>query len=264
MALTHYLSAGPLVALGAFAAIRLRGPARWRLMAALFAALLLVTVIWGPFFWQSRRLFQRERDFLVDPNSGLATTARFIIDVPARLLMTADESIAWPARVSLALLVYIVPLLRVRRSRWILYWWLWIVGSIGFVAVFDLVRHAAMISELRYMSFAAPGIYILAAAPLPTRSRIGMLCPPLVVLCVMICGLDRFRLGDPGQEDWPGISQRIEKSAGPHGLLVFSGPAILPPQFDYIAFKHYAKGSANPVMFLVGPVGVQVRPAPSP
>ena len=69
-ALTHYFSIGALLALFLYAAIRLRGAARWKTLAAFAASALLFLILWGPQLRAHVHNFsspERTTEFLYDP-----------------------------------------------------------------------------------------------------------------------------------------------------------------------------------------------------
>lgn len=254
-AFTHYLAAGALLGVGIFAAIALGGPSRRAIVGALLAALVIVTILWGPQFMRARaavHLWGTERRYEIDPNGGPALTGLLLARVPARLALGGeDETFARPARwIPFCLLALIIPLWSVRRMPEVAFWWLWVAGSLGFVAVFDVARHAAMLQNVRYIFVASPGIFALLATPLPIRGLLRWLPSGLALLVVLMAGVQRFVQGEPRQGDWRTMAQLIQRNVGPSDVLAFVGSREMPPIYYDIIFRHYAPAATNPILLL--------------
>jgi hypothetical protein len=259
-ALTHYLSAGALIGVGLFALILLRGPRRRAIVGTLLAALAIVTILWGPQFWEARRLVHlwgSERHYEVAPNGGPALTGSLLAQTPARLALAAEDepSLSPQIWIPFFLLALLIPLWSVRRRPEVAFWWLWTVVSLLFVAGFDIARHAAMLENARYIFVASPGIFALVATPLPIRGLLRWM-PPLFALCaVSVAGVQRFAQGEPRQQDWRTMAQLLHRAAGQRDLIVFVGSPFMPPVFYDIVFRHYAPDAANPILLLIDKPG---------
>jgi len=254
-ALTHYLAAGALIGVGIFAAIAFNNPQRRAIVATLAAALVVLVIIWGPQFWKTRSLIHMwgtQYHFEVDANGGSRLTTSLLARAPARLALGAEDD-AYPRPrhwLPLCLLALLVPLWALRRSPDVSFWWLWVAGSLAFVAVFDLARHAAMLQNVRYICVASPGIFALLATPLPIRGLLRWSASALVFIAVLIAGVQRFAQGEPSQPDWREMARLIQRSAGPQDVIAFIGTPQTPPIFYDIIFRHYAPNAENPILLL--------------
>jgi hypothetical protein len=254
-ALTHYLSAGALIGVGIFAALALRDARRRAVLATLLAALMIVITLWGPQFWRAREIFHQwgsVHHFEVEPDAGPVLTASLAARVPARLTVAMPEHtvvhpLLWAPYFILALLI---PLASLRRSPEAAFWWFWVVGSVSFVAFFDVARHAAMLQSVKYIFLASPGIYALLATPLPIRSYLRWLPPAVVLITVVLAGVQRFAQGEPRQPDWRTMAQLIQRNVGARDVLAFIGSPEMPPVYYDIIFRHYAPKATNPILLL--------------
>lgn len=254
-ALTHYLAAGALIGVGIFAAIGLRNARRRAILATLAAALVVLIITWGPQFWRTRSLIHMwgtQYHFEVEPNGGPGLTASLLARAPARLALGAEDEI-YPRPqhwLALCLLAFFVPLWNLRRRADLAFWWLWAAGSVIFVAVFDVARHAAMLQNARYIFVASPAIFALLATPLPIRGVLRWSTPALAFIAVLVAGAQRFAQGEPNQPDWRVMARLIQRCAGPHDLIAFIGTPQTPAIFYDIVFRHYAPDADNPILLL--------------
>jgi hypothetical protein len=255
-ALTHYLSAGALIGVGCFAEMRLNGPRRRAMIGTLLAALAIVTILWLPQFWRARRLVHiwgSEYHFEIDRNGGSALTGSLLARAPARLALAREDETYLRPQIwaPFFLLTFLAPLWSVHRRPEVAFWWLWTAGSLLFVAVFDVARHAVMLQNLRYIFVASPGIFALLATPFSIRPFLRWLPPALALVAVLMAGVQRFVQGEPRQPDLRTMAHVLHRAAGTRDLIVFIGRSDMPPVFYEIIFRHYAPDAANPIMLLV-------------
>ena len=199
LALTHYFSAGAIAGAGLFALISLKGRRRQAAMMAMAAGLLVAAALWGPVFWKTRHLYDAYQDFWKDPNTGIAQSGRAIAQIPIRLLLDPSIDWRWLAALPLAILVFVVPIFRFRKTPHLLLWWLWILGTVGAVAAVDLIHHSIMVGVLRYVFLASPAVYATLATILP--GRLGGAVATVMLLCATVYGLARLQAGpEPGED----------------------------------------------------------------
>jgi hypothetical protein len=250
MALTHYFSAGALLGTGIYAILRLRGRQRSAVVLTLLISMLIVALAWGPFFFQARHGLSEQGVYLNDPfGGGLAQIFSHILVLPARMVLDAKSwsvFIAYP----MAILIFLVPLAGVIRTRDGPFWWIWMMGTILFVAVFDWARRSWMLEFPRYTFPASVGMYALLATPLPLKSRLRWLVGPTLLLCALCCGINRASAGPALKAKFQNIAQSITQLSQPGDVIVFTPAAQYHPQNTYLAVRHYLPDDSHPVVFL--------------
>jgi hypothetical protein len=249
LALTHYFSAGAIVAAGLYAMISLKGRPRRAAITAMAVGLFIALAAWGPVFWKTRHLYDAYQDFWRDPGAGIELSGRAIAQIPIRLLLDPSADWQWLTALPLAVLVYLVPLFRFRKQPRLLLWWLWILGTIGVVAAVDLVHYSTMIAVLRYVFLASPAVYAILATIL--RGRLGVAVAGVMLLCAAVYGLARLQVGPEQAEDWRTMARLIDQTVGPHDLVAINGFYNTEPAFDYFVIAHYAGDWKRPVIFLM-------------
>jgi uncharacterized membrane protein len=252
-ALTHYFSLGALVGLFCYAAIRLRAPDRGKVFAAIFAAAGICLLAWGPFLYQQRHEFFSQQSWSLEPTLPRSLTAIRVFAIPSALLYGGlGPQMAW---IGPAAVVYLFPLLFIRRAPRQILWWLWIVGIIGSLAVYDGINHARLLATLKYTSLASIGVYALCAMPLPTSHWWRWFIPYMLLLSTIAATVSRIQEGPSEQNgDWRGMAVALDKLAGPTDPLIFYPNKFWgSPGMFYLAFSHYEENSRRPIMFLTDP-----------
>jgi len=64
---------------------------------------------------------------------------------------------------------YLLPLALLRKYPQVLLWWLWVVGVIGLLVIYDSINHARLLATIKYVSLASVALYALCATPLPIQ-----------------------------------------------------------------------------------------------
>ncbi|MGD0767392.1 MAG: glycosyltransferase family 39 protein [Tepidisphaeraceae bacterium] len=262
-ALTHYLAAGALPALVAYAAIRLPSRARRQTLTALAAGAILTLAAWIPLFiTQSHTLPSLAPTFLREYRvSDHAKLTLFrIIGLPIEFLLgeSGGESLARRAPnlvLAVFLLTMALPILRLAHRRDLLLWSLWMIGVIGFVAVLDLARQTTLIGYPRYTILASPAIYaVIAAFDWPRRKGLRDVLAIAFIAAAAIAAIDRIKSGATPLEDWRKLSHDLEANAAPDDLLVFANPdPWVSPGTWYMGLKYYAPASHHPWLILTAP-----------
>lgn len=188
--LTHYFCIGFLGALGIYALLRLRGQARIAAASAMVTAGIAFLLCWGPFMWQQRTLFSVHDvsttfldesdpahvarslhralllpfDMLAEPKESVLNdaVANGGTQVQSKLSISAS-SIAGVLAVAASVL-FVLPLLMLRRRPDLMLWWLCLVCTIGLVLGMDLARETRHLAFIRYVLPAAPPVYVLIPA----------------------------------------------------------------------------------------------------
>jgi len=259
MLLTHYYAIAPAAALGIYALCRLRGPARIKSIAALGAGAVVFAVVWGPFLWQQRTGVAVNNSWQIDNvPDHLWSTAQRIAVLPLRLL---SETLAgrspqtdnyWPIA-WIAAVLYVAPLLLLRRRPDLLLWYLIFIIPVCLVAAVDLADDRRQTAIIRYTQMAGPGLYVLIAAAFseaPARYR--HLLPGVMCLA---CFLTLFTAG-AYSEDMD--SRLLADAIGPDaqsGVPVVFASAGHPDWYAgalYLMASHYTD-IRGPIMLLSHP-----------
>jgi uncharacterized membrane protein len=252
-ALTHYFSLGALLAMVVYVFARFRGPALRKTIIALSLSALFVLIAWGPFLWQQRPQFLSPQPWSFEPGSKLAIPFIRAVSIPSALLYGRfEDPLNWIAPAALA---YLLPLLLLRRYRQILLCWLWIVGIVGSLLVYDSTHHGRLLGTLHFTSMASAGLYAIAAVPLPRLKYFRWAVPCLVLLATALATIQRLQEGPPDfNGDWRGLALAVDQQAGPDDPIVFYPTKLWgSPGMYYLAVAHYARDSHRPIMYLTGP-----------
>jgi uncharacterized membrane protein len=252
-ALTHYFSLGALVAIFVYTLIRLDGKSRRRVLAVFAAAALFVLIIWGPFLWQQHREFFRQQDWSLEPYATRSMPFVRAAALPAAYFFGRPGSeLTWLAP---CIIAYLFPLILLRRSKSLLFWWLWISAVIAQILAYDLINHSRLLATLKYTSLAAVAVYAIGATPLPIAKWPRWAIAYLLLIAVAIATAQRIQEGPPEDNgDWRGMAQTLNHLAGPRDPLVFyPSPFWGPSAMYYLAVAHYAPNADRPVMFLDDP-----------
>jgi hypothetical protein len=250
LALTHYFSAGPIAAFLIYSLLRFRRGARIAVVSAIAIAGLIALIAWGPHL----------HDYSVTGYGEIRGRNLFhlICSAPQRLTMETNQNPlqmadngSWPLVLGIAAIVYLLPLITLRSRPELLLWWLWSVCGIGLVLGFDIARHSTLLSITRYITPAAPGVYALLAAPLPTR--IGKSVPWIVLAGVLIYGIDYCQMGPPDAPNVRIISDMVKREASPGDVVIVTGDyyfaGAMGPPLTYFVVSHYAGPWSVPVVF---------------
>ncbi|HEY1687206.1 MAG TPA: hypothetical protein VGG19_20770, partial [Tepidisphaeraceae bacterium] len=60
-------------------------------------------------------------------------------------------------------IVYVLPLLLIRKNRFLLLWLFWLAGTVGFLGIWDRIRPSHELSMVRYVLICGPGFYLIYA-----------------------------------------------------------------------------------------------------
>jgi uncharacterized membrane protein len=272
-ALTHYLSAGALIALAIYAVIRLRGRVRWQTIAAFAIAAILILAVWIPMFvTQKHTLPSMTPTFLQEaPGANHAKLTLFrIIGLPTENLLGEARGEALTSKLVLAIFLFTIPLplIRLIKRRDLLLWILWTLGTIGFVAAMDLTRQTTLVGYMRYTILASPAIYaVIAAFDWPRRNFLRDAVAIAAVGLIGVVAVQRSVDGVPAKEDWRALTDNLNHFAGPDDLLVFFNRDPWASSGTwYMGYKYYAPDSHRPWLILRGRAGAtllkQLQPRP--
>jgi hypothetical protein len=173
MPLTHYVAIVPMAALAGYLFLRISVRAERRRLLAVFAAgAAIFALIGAPILWHQRAnaeqtslRFDRERGRGQRIVERIATTpARYIDDLLDPNPLTTQPSIRALWLVVPVVIVYLLPLLLLRRRPDLLLWIVWLIAALAPIALGDLVRQTGNLQLIRFVLLGAPAAYALIAA----------------------------------------------------------------------------------------------------
>jgi uncharacterized membrane protein len=251
---THYLALSIVVAMGLYALIQLRGPARASALKALAVAVVVFVMHWGPILLRQRPNFHTNLAWISDNAPGLLmrTVARLAL-LPVRFLITPRDADSGSLAM-LGAIALLAPLLLIRR-RDLLIWVLLGAAVIGSALLTDVLAHRRTLSELRFTLAAAPAVYaLLAAAPASLPRRwLTHLVPALVVAsCIAALPEAYNRYWKP---DFRGFVANFDRRAGAEDVLVavYTSPGDWYESLLVAATTHYSKHPRRPMLTLSRP-----------
>ncbi len=264
LALTHYFSAGLIAAFGAYSILRLRGKNRIASVSAILIAVTIAAAAWGP----NLLAYNRNNSFAGYGRFFNRTLAHVTLSVPQRLTMDSNgdpflsaDNGHWPLVISLAILVYLVPLFRLRSHPHLLFWWLWVATEVGFIFMIDLFRHSTLLTITRYVTLAAPAVYALLAVPLP--GRIGKLSPWIILLGALVFAVDYLMLGPANSPDARSLANLVQRDVSSRDVVIITGNYYIPssqePSLTYFLISHYGGPWKCPVVFATAPLSDKTR-----
>jgi 4-amino-4-deoxy-L-arabinose transferase-like glycosyltransferase len=259
-ALTHYFSAGLLLALGVYGVLLLRGRVRWQTFGGFGLALVLAIVLWGP--WIGKQIQNRptaEAGWVAERTpEHIQYTFERIIGMPAIYLFGAH---AGDAVAVVCALTLVIPWIRLRQRPDLLLWCLWAVGTIGFVAAIDFTHPTKYLSHTRYTVLASPAIFaLLGSIDLPRGKLLGQLVPAVMVIALAMFVGPRLKEGAPAEEDWRLLARSLDNAAGPGDLVICYGTdPWIPPGMRYLGIQYYLPGSKRPWLILHGKPGEKLK-----
>jgi hypothetical protein len=246
--LTQYHAAGPLLALTAYAAIRLRGATRKRVALTLAVAAGLWLAAWGPFLaaqggefrstasWQRVAATQRADHPFLD-----------LVRLPARMLAPARPGRLPDLAVSLAVLAVVIG---AARRRPLALWAAIAAGNLALLTAVDVSLGTMQLGIVRYSLAAGPGVYVLVAGAAGGKSAWRHL-PPLLGVALASSSLwspaPARRFSSPTALPWRDYAAAVGRLGGQHEcMLVFDGTSPSSPAL--MAALHYLFPLAGPVM----------------
>jgi hypothetical protein len=239
--LTHYFGLGTVIAIGCYVFIAFKGSQRNQTLGAIAAGIAIAAILWGPVAWETRH------DAIVPVNYGVNPAISFwksLLNVSGTLLVEpGSETLA----VAIAIIVILVPAMRLSR-RAVLFWWLWVICTVGLVAAVDLVRGSVLVSVSRYVFLASPGVFALLCSWVSIR--LGRFVLGAAFLSSIIFGVARWQAG-PSFSDTTADVARVMKQMVPSGdVVIVTGHFPTEPAFRYILISHYLGNWINPLVLL--------------
>jgi len=261
--LTHYTAAGPLAGLALFLLLRGDQSLRKRVLLTVAVAAFVWTVIWGPVAFRQRGNFEDLVGWTREGSAGhLARTLLRLARLPMRYFFEPKErgeSVA-----ALGAILYVAPLLLVRRKPVWLMWWLVLIGAVLPVLIADLRRTSNLLAHLRYTIGGSVAVYAMVAAvgdflgarlngsePAARWSRVLSIAAPLTVAIACLLTLPDFY--SRRQPDFRDFGEFIAAHVSKNDLIVFEpAPEGAPwaPDILELAITHYADGAPCAMVIL--------------
>ena len=257
MALTHYFSAGALVAIAAYAALALEAAARRRVLLTVATALALFFAAWGPFL--SLAMIGRDQNPRLFEAAGPCAVC-FVgrgLRLPAAYLGgEAAQQAAWAPL--LGVLVWTAIAWLAIRRRDLRPWTFWLFGTVGAIAMLDALRGSVHMFVIRYTILASPACFaILAAAGSGRRPRLVRFGAPIAALLFEAAFLSSAATRTP-DPDWRTLAADLDRDAGPRDVLIlarseggWSGRVYAP------ALSHYLR-TPRPFVILESAPGAEL------
>jgi hypothetical protein len=255
-ALTHYLAMPLLAVVGLYALIRLHGKNRRGTLLALLATAAIFAAVWGPF------ALRQQPDFFnrIQHTGGHArTTARVLYNgclLPMHYFTNAPTR-SWISTLGASL--FVLPMLLKQWRRDLLFWWMWLIGGVGFVIAGDLVRGGTMAESIRFTLAAGPAAYALV--PLLTTRRRGLLVHALPLLLFVACIASLGAAYTRWKWDWRSLGQAMSRQLRSDDVLVIynsPGAEHWNAPCDYVCINYYATPMPIPTALLSHPPSPEV------
>lgn len=262
MLLTHYFCIGAVAALGIYALIRLNGATRRKVIAIMVLAGVIFVIVWGPFMWQQRHLFNTSDDaVLFLKNNGphhVRHTLTLTALLPAELLTYLKGPMIFIGA-SLAVL-YVLPFFLLHRRRDILLWGLWLSCTVAVIALMDLTRKTDHLNFIRYTLLAGPAVYVLIPAILELFARSGWVRHGIPTVVALVCALNVPDAYQTQYTDPTIMVNEIGPMIHPNDLVVFVGTGThsWTAGIQYLALSRYLHPIPCPIAILNEPADGQV------
>jgi 4-amino-4-deoxy-L-arabinose transferase-like glycosyltransferase len=216
--LTHYFVLPAIAATGLYAALRLRGKTRIRVLCAFAAAGAMVLVLWGRGVWIQRANFSDSSLYWFKDSASdhfVATLGRLAV-LPIRYL--AEPMTSSTAAAKFSAILYVLPWLLCRRKPWLILPGLWLIGSVGLVAGLDLCRGTLQLVWIKYTLLAGVAIYLILPALLD-----GWAAHALAAAAAITCLLALPQISQSGNGDFKELAADLDRLSRTPEPVVFVG-----------------------------------------
>ncbi|HSV15030.1 MAG TPA: glycosyltransferase family 39 protein [Tepidisphaeraceae bacterium] len=259
--LTHYFCIGAVGAMGLYAMIRLPGRARSRVFIAFIIAGIVFAIGWGPFMWRQRALFATDDTatrFLQESGpQHLWLTLQRVTLIPAAML--AKPRLAMVVVSSGMVVLYVLPLLLLRRRPDLLLWCVLLIGVVAPLVLLDLARGTGHLAFVRYPLLAGPAVYVLVPG-LMTIAPTRWVCHAIPAAAAIACALAAPDVYHPRQTDTRLMAAEMGSRIRAEDLLVFGGEGnhLWEAQAQYMMLSRYQRSIRSPMALVDRPVDGQV------
>jgi uncharacterized membrane protein len=215
--LLHYMAFATLAAMGAYAAVIMRGTARKSVLITLGASLACYARLWGPqLFSQHYRVIDGTAWMITDHASPVLLTLETLCNLPARLFIDLNDVKATGAWLSVV--VFVLPLALIRRQKTVWLWWIWLMVPVLTSLVIDLATRRQSLSLIKYTLAAAPAVYLMLGLFAAQIRRTGWLPAGIIAAACMACIPSNYASELP---DWRELSKCVLQNTRPGDPVVF-------------------------------------------
>jgi uncharacterized membrane protein len=218
--LLHYMALATLGAMLLYSLIAMRGANRRGAILSLGGALVLYVALWGPaFLMQHYRMVDATQWMVQHQPDHIRTTLQDFLTLPARTFLDLDLDLDQAPGLCLAGVVFLLPLLVMRRQRAVLLWWIWLVVPVAVVLTIDLATSRRSLGLAKYTIVAAPAVFIMLGLLAAQLKHLGWIPAALVAGCCAICLPTTY--GPSTLPDWREISTYIAQRSSPNDPVIF-------------------------------------------
>lgn len=257
--LSHYFAVGACLAMAVYVLLRFRGKKLISTSIAFVSAAVAYLIVWGPFLYQQRRYFAETADIWLIEN-----TPEHLAHTLGRLaswcwwLVLRDYNGTPYALASVIVLIAPIVLIFLKRKDLML-WYLWLLGTLGFVACLDLFRSTSHLRFERYVSLASPAVFMLIAGIAAALPRKLMHLPLAIIVAVAAMNWNASLVGEM-EPDWRPYGQLIDQRVADDEPLIFFYSTDPMTRWHieifYLGAAHYSHKFPHPI------VKLSVQPMP--
>jgi uncharacterized membrane protein len=259
LAFTHYFSFGLLFALAMYTVLRLRGKALVYALSGFTFGGAIFLAVWGPQMWN--QFFGPGFEFnKFDAVRQSSEISKQIPDLVAgwfeRLFFHLPNEFA--TRPPETLLIYLLPAVAIFWRKNLLLPWLWLICTMGFVALLDLKRETFHFTQIRYTLLAAPAVYMIVAAGVfngKWKTFYNSLLPAILSIFLII---SIPKVYTPYKERWFEIADLIKEKGKPNETIILphAGQSfqVYWPQFLWIVISYYIYDPNRPMIIPTKPL----------
>jgi hypothetical protein len=187
---------------------------------------------------------------------------------PMHWLATLQRAASWLWRMTIntnvnalaagfAAIALIAAIVLLRRKNSLI-WWLWLAGTLGFITALDLIRGTGLLNFARYVSLAAPAVFVLFAMTMARLPRwVGNFAAVVIVIICMV----NWRMADVAEEpDWRQLGKLIDQHVAANETLIFFH-GLQPDWYDqifYLGSANYSHVFPHAIVKLSGPASVEL------
>jgi len=259
LAFTHYFSFGLLLAMGLYTAIRFRGKTLLYTLAGFAFGGVIFLAAWGPQMWN--QFFGPSLKFnKYDTFRQNAEIAKQIPDLVAgwfeRLFFhLPNEFVTRPPE---TLLIYFLPAVAIFWRKNLLLPWLWLIFTMGFVALLDMSRDTFHFTQIRYTLLAAPAVYIIVAAGIVNGKFKWIYNSILPAILSIFLFINIPKIYTPYKERWVEIPDLIKDKGNTNETIILphAGQSfqVYWPRFIWQAICYYIYDPNRPMIIPTKPL----------
>jgi hypothetical protein len=242
-----------------YTALRLRGKVLVYTIAGFAFGGVIFLAVWGPQMWN--QFFGPSLEFnKFDTFRQSAEIAKQIPDLVAgwteRLFFYLPNDFV--TRPPQTLIIYLLPAVAIFWRKNLLLPWLWLICTMGFVALLDLKRETFHFTQIRYTLLAAPAVYMIVAAGVfngKWKSIYNSILPALLSIFLII-NIPKVYM--PYKERWVEIADLIKEKGKTNETIILphAGQSfqLYWPQFLWMVISYYIHDPNRPMIIPTKPL----------